>query len=588
MTALNGTAGDDTLDVLPDTTSVDAGAGDDTVNFWIDFAAGETTLLTDVQGNGIQGGDGNDTIDISGITLSAGHVPVVTNSDGTFDLSINIAFSDFQYQDGLVIDVRGFENVTGSDFRDSISGNSRDNVLIGGESDDRLSGANGNDLLIGGTGADVLIGGNGIDTASYRDATAGVTASLADATGNTGDAAGDEYRTVEGLEGSDFRDFLDGDANANTLDGRGGSDFLFGGEGDDVLNGGAGTDLLEGGEGADVLNGGDGRDYADYRNSTEGVGVDLLNNTGGNGEAQGDTYIGIEAVVGSDFSDIINGDANDNILYGGGSEDGVLGGDGDDIIFGGEGDDTLYGEGGNDVIYSGNGGLEGGRSDIRGGDGNDVVFAGDVAEDIVGGDGFDTVNYRLSTSGVEIDLVVGNGFTGYAEEDILIGIERVFASNFDDRLDGSSDGDHLYGFNGDDVINGFEGDDVIVGGNGADTLSGGSGNDNIVGGAGDDILQGGPGRDTLTGGAGADEYIVSQSDSGRSVIRGFSGTEGDVIDITDFASLGFTDLQSVQDASRDFADNVFVDLGNTAIIILGLNIEDLMDSFFEFGGAPAA
>ena len=588
MSALNGTAGNDTLDILPDTTSVDAGDGDDTVNFWIDFAAGETTLLTDVQGNGIEGGAGIDTIDISGMTLAAGHVPVVTNSDGTFDLSINIAFSDFQYQDGVVIDVRGFENVVGSDFRDSISGNSRDNVLEGGAGDDRLSGANGNDLLIGGTGGDVLIGGNGIDTASYRDAAAGVTASLADATLNTGDAAGDEYRTLENLQGSNFRDFLDGDANANVIDGGAGSDFLFGGAGDDTLLGGAGTDLLEGGEGADVLDGGDGRDYVDYRGSTAAVGVDLLNNVGAGGEAEGDTFVSIEAVIGSDFQDLIQGDAANNILYGGGAEDGILGGDGRDIIFGEEGDDQLFGEGGDDVIYSGNGGAVGGFSIISGGDGNDLLIAGDGAEELSGNAGFDTVSYRLSTSGVEVDLEVGNGFTGYAEGDTYFDIERLYASNFDDRLDGSGLRELLYGFNGDDFLNGLGGDDLLVGGNGNDTILGGEGNDNIIGGAGDDVLQGGPGRDFLAGGAGADEFVVSRGDSGQSVIRDFSGAEGDIIDITDFASEGFTDLQSIQDASRDAGNNVLIDLGGTVITIVGLNIEDLMDGFFEFGSAPAA
>ena len=58
----------------------------------------------------------------------------------------------------------------------------------------------------------------------------------------------------------------------------------------------------------DTLNGGAGsRDAADYQSATEGVGVNLQ--TGGfAGEADGDSYSGIEYVYGSDFDDNITGD----------------------------------------------------------------------------------------------------------------------------------------------------------------------------------------------------------------------------------------------------------------------------------------
>ncbi len=75
---------------------------------------------------------------------------------------------------------------------DLIRGLAGNDLLNGGGGADTLDGGDGNDTLIGGAGADALIGGAGNDTASYADATAGVTADLADSRPqHSGDAAGD-------------------------------------------------------------------------------------------------------------------------------------------------------------------------------------------------------------------------------------------------------------------------------------------------------------------------------------------------------------------------------------------------------------
>ena len=53
------------------------------------------------------------------------------------------------------------ENVIGTDYSDTLSGDGFDNVLEGGLGNDTLSGAAGNDVLDGGGGNDTLSGGAG-------------------------------------------------------------------------------------------------------------------------------------------------------------------------------------------------------------------------------------------------------------------------------------------------------------------------------------------------------------------------------------------------------------------------------------------
>ncbi|MDQ8755732.1 M10 family metallopeptidase C-terminal domain-containing protein [Sphingosinicella sp. LHD-64] len=196
-------------------------------------------------------------------------------------------------------------------------------------------GGSGNDVLVSNSVANVLNGGDGVDTASYRSALSGVTASLASKSGTGGEAAGDRYISIEQLEGSKFADTLLG-GNANDgLWGLDGNDTLSGGNGNDTLDGGLGDDTLDGGNGADTLAGGDG-------------------------------------------ADLLRGGNEADVLNGGAGIDRLEGGNGDDKLNGGTGNDTLLGGNGNDIfIIADQGGLDVIADFRRGADKIDVSALGD-------------------------------------------------------------------------------------------------------------------------------------------------------------------------------------------------------------------
>ncbi|WP_394646657.1 M10 family metallopeptidase C-terminal domain-containing protein [uncultured Sphingomonas sp.] len=236
-------------------------------------------------------------------------------------------------------------------------------------------GGSGNDTLIGNAVANRLNGGSGTDLASYRDATAGVQASLLTGRGTIGDAKGDSYISIEGLEGSRFNDVLAGDN---------------------------GNNLLIGGAGADTLIGNGGFDTVSYRTSTVGVTVSLNSGLGTAGDANGDRLFSIEALeggsgndtfYGSNNADTLFGNGGNDQLYGNGGDDTIFGGAGNDIIYGHDGDDWLDGGIGNDQLYGGSGGdtLYGGDGDdvLDGVTGNDVLFGGAGNDQLLGGAGDD-------------------------------------------------------------------------------------------------------------------------------------------------------------------------------------------------------
>jgi Ca2+-binding RTX toxin-like protein len=201
------------------------------------------------------------------------------------------------------------------------------------------------------------------------------------------------------IHGRFGNDFLSGGGGDDWLFGEQGNDWLSGGAGNDRLDGGTGDDTLVGGAGADALIGGAGFDTANYAASFQSVYVDLATNTGVYGDAQGDTFSGIDKVVGSSYSDGLFADDSGVLLDGGAGHDLLVGGAGLDVLIGGAGDDTLEGGRGLDVLT---GGIGADYFVFNKDDGPDLVTDFQQGVDkIVLGDGFSNVHIGpFGTDGV--------------------------------------------------------------------------------------------------------------------------------------------------------------------------------------------
>ncbi|WP_244651328.1 tandem-95 repeat protein [Rhizobium sp. CFBP 8762] len=400
---LIGTPGVDLIRAFDGDDLVLAGEGDDRIeagsgNDRIDAGAGDDEIDGGDGADHIIGGTGVDTVSFQ-------------SSDAAVrvDLDARIGQGGYAQGDSFI----NVEALIGSSYGDRLAGDAAENHLSGRAGDDhlegrggddQLAGGEGNDVLSGGAGADRLDGGAGNDTADYSFSKVGVSIVLADGTGVGGDAEGDRLTGIENLIGTDADDQLEGDGFSNKLSG---------GRGDDSLRGGAGDDVLTGGRGADRIDGGEGIDIADYTLSDEAVVIDMMDGSAGGGDAFGDTFSGIEIVVGSYHDDTIYGDKSDNRLRGG-----------------------------------------------RG------------ADRLDGRDGFDIADYSRADEGVEVDLATGRGLTGEAAGDRLSNIEMIVGSLYSDVIVGSRAEDWFQGLRGDDRLSGGAGSDTYVFGfdHGQDTI----------------------------------------------------------------------------------------------------------------------
>jgi Ca2+-binding RTX toxin-like protein len=120
---------------------------------------------------------------------------------------------------------------------------------------------------------------------------------------------------------------------------------ITGGSGNDtiVINGAAGT--FDGGAGIDTIS---------YANSSSRVyvslGVPTAEDNANAGVEFTNVGVNFENLTGSDYRDILLGDAHDNVINGGKDNDTLIGGDGNDVLIGSLGADFLTGGAGVDTF----------------------------------------------------------------------------------------------------------------------------------------------------------------------------------------------------------------------------------------------
>jgi VCBS repeat-containing protein len=307
----------------------------------------------------------------------------------------------------------------------------------------------------GGEGADARIyfsKGTGTDQGNYYEVILGTEA------GETiTDTGGTWINRLNGYGGDDT--LIAANSGPSVLVGGNGNDTLIGGTNDDELRGGSGNDDIDGGLGGgyDVL--------AYHRPATSGefthgvfVNLSSVDASGvflgqsrtveanhaldnwwnpSNPTVGVDTIQNVEAVIGTQFDDIIIGGDDALTIAGGGGSDFLDGG-------GGEGSDTVdyYPPFGSPAVTQG-------------------VFVNISSE---------AATFDFNG---DLDVTVGPGqaLDNWGNSDTIANFENIYGSDLDDVLVAGSD----YNY-----IDGRAGDDVIVGGGGYDTLVGGEGSDSFV------------------------------------------------------------------------------------------------------------
>jgi RTX calcium-binding nonapeptide repeat (4 copies) len=265
---------------------------------------------------------------------------------------------------------------------------------------------------------------------------------------------------------------------------------------DNVSNGSAIPIQLDGGPGDDQLGtghgkapslvqfaGGPGIDLVDYGSATGPVfvhkdGAAFDGRRGDHDNIAGD----VEEITGSQFADVLSGNASAETFQGRGGADLVLAGGGDDRFL---------------------------AEDFS-----------DGADKISGGAGIDTVSYARRGQGVQVTPDVGGADDGAADErDEIVQAEVIQGGAGRDNLVASASPPER-GY----TLHGLGEDDFVIGGRGSDRLNGGPGHDRMDGLGGDDELDSRDGvAEVLACGEGIDVALVDPVTSPGSGLGGGAG-----------------------------------------------------------------
>lgn len=500
---------DNTGDVVSETNATASTGGTDTVYSYLSaYTLGANIENLRLLATGTANGTGNSLNNL--IYAGAGNnildggagIDTVAYTYATKSVTASLSTTARQATGGSGNDtLRNIENLSGSKYNDTLTGNSAANTLNGSAGADRMIGGNGNDIYyVDNTG----------DVVSETNATA--------STGGTDTVYSYLNAYTLGANIENLRLLATGTANGtgNSL-----NNMIYAGAGNNILDGRAGTDTVS-------------YVYADSAVSVS-LNSSARQTTGGSGS---DTLLGIENLTGSKYNDKLTGNAAANTLNGGAGNDILNGLAGADRMIGGDGNDIYYVDNTGDVVSETNATANTGGTDTvysylaaytlganvenlrllatseANGTGNDLdnlIYAGAGNNILDGGAGTDIVSYAYASSAVSVSLSSSSRQnTGGSGSDILLNIENLTGSKYNDELTGNS---------------------------AANTLDGGLGNDTLIGGDGDDLLIGGLGTDTLYGGSGADQFdfnalIEMALGSLRDVIGDFNSNEGDKINLS--------------------------------------------------------
>jgi Ca2+-binding RTX toxin-like protein len=525
-------AGNDTVRGGSGGDTIDLGSGDDigygnSVNDRITGGEGNDLINGGENADTLDGGAGIDTVDYSTspaeviINLQTGQVdggykvvqistnPVrwrlaIVSDAQSIQINESSGFTTAEFSDTLT----GFENIIGTNFRDSLTGNSADNIISPGLSNANIQFGFLTDAVDGGAGKDLLV----VDYSSVVGPVGLGVGGLGDSSGNyafAGVSGGGirstnmEYVQITGTEKNDTIYGFDG--GDDTINGAGGDDFLVGGYGFSNSFNIMGNDIINGGEGNDAifnrnLYGGNLNDLNLFDRLDGGVGNDTLSAEFSNQTAN-ITFISGQSndIV---FADGAYAKSFEHLRY-------FTAGSGNDlivqthalppIVFGTTSDtyeNRFFAGAGNDTI---NGGL--GIDFIDGGTGDDLLI---IDYSVGDNPGLSGLSSSVRTTGSLTSI-----FT-FERRNATTPQDQVSGTDFERfQITGTSKADNIVAWIGNDTLSGGAGNDTIGGGGGNDYLTGGEGADSLDGGSDSDILIGSNGDfDTLVGGAGNDVYEV--------------------------------------------------------------------------------
>jgi Ca2+-binding RTX toxin-like protein len=420
--------------------------------------------------------------------------------------------------------LRGVESIEGTRYSDVFDARKFDRFSTNGGGDEAgFYGQNNSYKPLGGNDT---VTGNGYTGLSYEAAKMGIFADLqagfVDALGqdksspdtrpelqNNQDFLYTVGRTtftgVNGIEGSDYDDYLKGGASTNG----------------EAYSGITSYQSFSPRGGNDTVDGGIGNDIVSYRSSPNAIRVDLskptaqVTNDGWNNQ---DTLINIERVDGSNYSDV---------MVGGTAKIWFKGNAGDDTIIGGSASD--------DHVTYANYRIP----DYKGvivdlGGTSTVLTPAQLSLKPI------TTSYSYTPSGGGASdpiSITGWAIDGSGDIDLLARIENVSGSDWDDVIVGSNQNNELSGRAGADTIDGAGGVDWVTYGNAEqgvkvdlqrsiaendgfgysdvlyniENIIGSGWSDSLVGSTSDNELQGEFGNDTLSGGGGNDTFVIQNS-----------------------------------------------------------------------------